>query len=172
MDYRRHYAPGGCYFFTLITFKRRKIFCEDQTLDLLRDAYRQVSIKHPFKTNAAVILPDHIHCVWTLPNSDSNYSMRWRLIKSRFTRNMRTMFPTDFSSGSIWQHRYWEHVIRDELDFRRHIEYIHYNPVKHGYVSAPVDWPHTSFHRFVSRGIYPKDWGSGVKNFNNSIGSE
>ncbi|MBN1888999.1 MAG: transposase, partial [Thermoflexales bacterium] len=124
--------------------------------------------------------PDHLHCIWTLPEDDSDFSIRWRLIKSAFTRKCNMPQPTVLSSSrqhkgeqAVWQRRFWEHRIRDETDFIRHVEYIHYNPVKHSLVKAPRDWEYSSFHRFVREGAYDQAWGSetGIS-FEAGIGSE
>ncbi len=166
MEYRRAFIPGGSYFFTLVTEKRRPIFDTVATIDVLRNAFRIVRTAHPFEIVAIVIMPDHLHCIWTLPPGDADYALRWRLIKSWFTRHCNPVLRLEPDSSrvrkqqqAIWQHRYWEHVLRDETDFRKHVEYIHYNPVKHGYATAPVDWPYSSFRRFVESGSYSKDWG-------------
>jgi putative transposase len=135
---------------------------------------------HPFKIEAIVILPDHLHCLWTLPPGDEDFSTRWRLIKSYFSHRC-TESDQGFVSASrrrkqekaVWQRRFWEHQIRDEIDFARHVEYIHYNPVKHGLVKAPLDWAYSSFGRYVRTGYYPADWGAGrVISFPPEIGQE
>ncbi len=152
MRYRRVRQNGGTYFFTVVTNKRKKILCEKSSVDLLRDAFRIVKDKHPFTIDAMVVLPDHLHCMWTLPENDDDYPVRWRLIKSYFTRNGTWDSP--------WQNRFWEHVIRDDKDYANHMAYIHINPVKHGHVPAPVEWEHSSFHRYVKMGWFDTDWGS------------
>jgi putative transposase len=113
--------------------------------------------RHPFETAAYVILPDHLHILWHLPEGDDRFSMRLRLIKEHFTRAHRKRTQ---SSQSIWQHRFWEHVIRDERGFAHHLDYIHLNPVHHGLAAAPADWPHSSFRSWVERGIYGERWGA------------
>ena len=136
--------------------------------------------KHPFNVDAMVLLPDHLHCLWTLPDNDQDFSTRWRLIKSQFTRDYEgksKLIPSRSRSSkkeqAVWQRRFWEHVIRDEDDYVRHLEYIHYNPVKHGFVDAPSEWPHSTFHRYVKNGLYPNDWAAGKKiRFDKSIGNE
>lgn len=165
MRYRRVYIKGGCYFFTVVTEKRRKIFADDDNVKLLRAAFKSVMQKRPFTIDAAVVLPDHLHFIWTLPENDSDYSTRWRLIKTAFTKQCVDKFSVQNANRKnknqqeIWQHRSWEHCLRDELDFERHFDYIHYNPIKHGLVQNLSDYPYSSFHRSVRQGIYPPDWG-------------
>jgi putative transposase len=129
---------------------------------------RSVAQELPYETAAIVLLHDHLHCVWTLPRGDSDFSRRWREIKGRFTKSWleyhESERPITLSQNArghrgIWQRRFWEHQVRDELDLERSCDYIHYNPVKHGYVDRPADWPWSSFHRFVRKGHYPPDWG-------------
>jgi len=168
MKYRRIFFPGGTFFFTVVAFDRRKIFTEEHVIVSLRQAFRTVQKRHPFKIEAAVILPDHLHMIWSLPESDSDYPTRWRLVKSHFTHHWEGVMdiPTTLSrqrkgERAVWQRRYWEHLIRDEDDLRRHVEYIHYNPVKHGLARAPVEWKYSSFHTFMKQGLYSADWGAG-----------
>jgi len=168
MQYRRINAPGGTFFFTLVTYQRKPIFDEEHAINLLRNAFRSVLLKHPFTIEAAVVLPDHLHMIWRLPENDSDYPTRWRLIKSHFTRHRveGKNIPTTASRQSkgeraVWQRRYWEHLIRDDRDWQQHVEYVHYNPVKHGSGHAPVEWKYSSFHIFIKQGLYPPDWGSG-----------
>jgi putative transposase len=179
MRYRRPRIAGGTYFFTVVTHDRRPFLCEAQNIALLRESFRKVMTAHPFAIDAIVILPDHIHAIWTLPKDDSNYSIRWSLIKSGFTRSCGheckgVPSPSTVArrQHAVWQHRFWEHQIRDDEDFARHVDYIHYNPVKHGYVQAPIDWPHSSFRRFLREGNYEADWGSSALEFDPSVGSE
>ena len=167
MQYRRTYIPGGCYFFTVVTHNRQHLFNNDETIEILRNAFRNVRSKHPFEINAIVILPDHIHCIWTLPPDDTNFSTRWRLIKTWFTKH-----SPEQTDQPIWQNRYWEHVIRDEEDYRHHVDYIHYNPVKHGYVTQPFDWLYSSFHDYVKEGILPENWGASEIVLPTDIGKE
>jgi len=160
MNYRRNRHPGGTYFFTVVTANRSPLFNNPAAIQRLRTTLRKVIHRHPFTIDAMVVLPDHIHCIWTMPANDTNYSTRWRLIKAGFTKDIRQHSQDKAGvSKSLWQKRYWEHTIRDENDFNRHVDYIHYNPVKHGYVARAVDWPYSSFHRFVRDGILPVDWG-------------
>lgn len=164
--YIRAYVPGGTYFFTVNLLERnRRLLVEH--IDALRNAFRIVKQQRPFRIDAIVILPDHLHCMWTMQPDDCDYSTRWRLIKSAFSR---TIDPGERlsrrrqvkSERGIWQRRFWEHAIRDQDDFDRHIDYIHYNPVKHGWVEKVSDWPHSSFHRFVRLGFYPENWAAPI----------
>ena len=167
MQYRRAFQPGGTYFFTVVTCNRIPFLSGVAAVERLQASIQYDMRNHPFRIDALVVLPDHLHTIWTLPPDDDNFATRWRLIKSHFTRNTterpKENTPSRQRKGeqAIWQRRYWEHLIRDAPDFENHVEYIHYNPVKHGLVSAPIDWPHSSFHEFVERGIYPPDWGAG-----------
>ncbi|MDR3492746.1 MAG: transposase [Gammaproteobacteria bacterium] len=155
---RRIYVPGICYFFTVVTYKRRPILCSEYAINRLRNAFHYTKLKHPFKMPAIVILPDHLHCLWQLPENDSDFSKRWRIIKHYFSVGMSSE-TTVGKNKQIWQPRFWDHIIRNEKDLHRHLDYIHYNPVKHGYVKKPLDWPYSSFKRFVKEGAYETDWG-------------
>jgi putative transposase len=153
MDYRRVYVEGGCYFFT-VTLADRKSDLLVQHIDCLRSAFKTVKQKHPFEINAMVVMPDHLHCLWTLPQNDCDYSTRWALIKANFSRAItktELIKTTRLKKGErgIWQRRFWEHTIRDERDFYNHIEYIHNNPIKHGYVSNAQNWPYSTIHKFA-----------------------
>ena len=180
MQYRRSKIEGGTYFFTVVTHKRRPFLCVVENVSLMRDAFRYVIARHPFKIDAFVLLPDHLHTIWTLPDGDSDFSNRWRLIKSYFSRRCDTGYQGAVSASrkrkkerAVWQRRFWEHQIRDETDFIRHLEYIHYNPVKHGLVKASKDWEYSSFHRYVRQGDYDELWGTGVDvSFVDNIGNE
>lgn len=163
-DYRRLFVPGGTYFFTVTIHDRRKTILIDQ-VDDLRAAWRDAQKQWPFDTIAAVVLPDHLHFIWRLPEGDCDFATRIRLIKSGFTRRLPAVHKSAGRKGerNIWQRRYWEHLIRDETDFDRHVDYIHFNPVKHGLVSTPDDWPHSTWHRWkkeVGRpvSIPPEEW--------------
>ena len=154
MQYRRAIVPGGTFFFTLVTDRRRPILASDEAVDALRNAFRSVRQSRPFEIDAIVVMPDHLHCIWTLPPDDADFSTRWRLIKTSFSKHCpdtlrRTPYEARLTKGeqAIWQHRYWEHQIRDETDFARHVDYIHYNPIKHGLSRSPLDWPYSSFGR-------------------------
>jgi putative transposase len=138
-------------------------------IDELRTAFRETRRNHPFTIDAMVVLPDHLHAVWTLPEGDADFATRWRLIKSVFSRHVATGERISDSRAAkaergIWQRRYWEHTIRDPADFARHLDYIHINPVKHGLVPRVRDWPYSSFHGMVKTGIYPEDWAGDVSN--------
>ena len=162
-DYRRNFVKGGSYFFTVTLADRRQSLLVEN-IDALREAFHLVMVKYPFAFVAVVILPEHLHCIWTLPDDDSGFPDRWRRIKAAFSRQLPNCHPRSGSKVAkgergIWQRRYWEHTLRDEADWQRHIDYIHYNPVKHGHVKQVSDWPYSSFHRYVEMGIYPEDWG-------------
>lgn len=157
---------GGTYFFTVNLAERKRSLLVDY-IEVLRASIRKVKAAHPFHIDAMVVLPDHLHALWTLPEGDTNYPMRWTLIKAGFSRCIPKGERCSVSrqmkgERGIWQRRYWEHLIRDDLDFARHADYIHYNPVKHGYVRCVSDWPYSTFHRYVEGGIYSKDWGSNL----------
>ncbi len=151
VQYRRNYVAGGTYFFT-VTLKNRQDTTLTSHINALTDAFRKTRDTHPFVTIAMVVMPDHLHAVWQLPEGDSNYSDRWRMIKSRFTQSIGV-------AAQLWQARFWEHTVRNELELGVFVDYIHYNPVKHGLVVAAKDWPHSTFHRFVARGDLPSNWG-------------
>lgn len=179
MQYRRARIKGGTFFFTVVTHNRRKILCEPENVDLLRSAFRLVMDKHPYQIDAFVLLPDHLHCIWTLPENDSDYSTRWRLIKSAFSRkcsleSLERISPSRQikKEKAVWQRRFWEHTIRDENDFNRHVEYIHYNPVKHNLVNIPSQWPYSSFHKYVRNGICGSDWGANNIELDDNVGRE
>jgi len=164
-NYRRADVQGGTYFFTVACAKRRNNSVLTDNISALRHTFRKVKVTHPFTIDAIVILPEHLHCIWTLPPNDANFGIRWSLIKSGFSRQFT---PGEKCSQSrqkrkergIWQRRFWEHLIRDDEDYARHIDYIHWNPVKHGLVKRVKDWPYSSFHPYVKNNIYPLDWAS------------
>jgi putative transposase len=163
MRYRRTGTPGGTYFGTVNLAERKRTFLVDH-IDDLRAVVKKVQTAHPFHIDAMVVLPDHLHAIWTLPEGDTDYPKRWSLIKAGFSRRVPTGERRNRSrmtkgERGIWQRRYWEHLIRDDRDFGQHADYIHYNPVKHGYVSRAGDWPYSSFHRYVRVGIYRDGWG-------------
>jgi len=171
-EYRRFSIPGGTYFFTVVTFSRLPIFASTKARNLLHSAWVNVRKKHPFQVDAICLLPEHIHCIWTLPEGDADYSMRWKEIKRIFTHEyldqigpvgIRNASRQKREEAAIWQRRFWEHTLRDEQDFNRHLDYIHYNPVKHGLVKKAQDWPWSSFHRYVGLGYYDKDWGERIE---------
>ena len=157
-NYRRALSPGGCYFFTLVTYKRFKYFANEKNVSLLRKAFRHVKHKYPFEIDAIVILPDHIHTIWHLPENDSNFSLRWRLIKHYVSTHIDNPI-NQRKEKAIWQRRFWEHVICDEYDWRNHMDYIHYNPVKHGYTDHPKNWKYSSYSRALIKGWYDNSWG-------------
>ena len=180
MKYRRSRANGATFFFTVVTYKRKKILCFNENTTLIKKAFKHVALKRPFKTDAFVMLPDHIHCIWTLPDGDNGYSTRWSLIKEYFTKRCNAKFKNDQNDSmkkkglqSVWQLRFWEHQIRDDRDYAVHVEYIHYNPVKHGYVKSPKDWEYSSFHRYVKQGVFDIDWGAHEDiTFDKDVGNE
>ncbi|MCG2583732.1 transposase [Massilia sp. TS11] len=168
--YRRVWQPGAHYFFTVVTERRQPALASLAVRRALRCAIEAVRRGRPFDITAWVMMPDHIHTIWKLPEDDADFATRWRLIKSQVTLSCgEDWYRAQWQSpgrkrkrcGTLWQARYWEHLIRDEDDLGRHIDYIHWNPVKHGLVSQVRDWPWSSFHRYVRHGIYAPDWGTG-----------
>jgi putative transposase len=160
---RRRFEPGGCWFFTVNLLNRRSSLLTDN-IRALREATRRMLRRYPFRIDAFVVLPDHLHAIWTLPPGDSDFSTRWRLIKTRFARAIprgEWLSSTRVKRGErgVRQRRFWEHLVRDENELGRYIEYCAINPVKHGLVTRAVDWPYSSFHRDVKRGIFSEDWG-------------
>ncbi len=180
MQYRRSSAKGATFFFSVVTHKRCPILCHEANVALMKEAFQTIIKKHPFTIDAFVLLPDHLHCIWTLPENDNDFAMRWRQIKGHFTRGCRDEFKEKRTAAqlargeqAVWQRRYWEHQIRDDADFIKHVEYIHYNPVKHGFTKSPKAWPHSTFHRYVKQGIYQRDWGAGDEVvFEHKVGNE
>jgi putative transposase len=158
VHYPRNFVPGSTFFFTVTLADRRAALLTDR-IDALGAAFRQCRALHPFETIAIVVMPEHLHCIWTLPAGDADFSTRWSLIKRGFTRRQHHEGPKDaHSRKKIWQSRSWEHTIRDEIDLERHVDYIHHNPVRHGCATRAVDWPNSSFHRYVRRGLVTSDW--------------
>ncbi|MBF2007997.1 MAG: transposase [Chlorogloeopsis fritschii C42_A2020_084] len=166
-QYRRSYVPGGTFFLTLVTYCRTPLFSEPENISHLRTAVAKIRTEKPFEILGAVILPDHIHFLWTLPSDDSDYSQRVSRLKVLFTRLLRgkKSLPQNVSASrrkhresNVWQRRFWEHTICNEADLARHLDYIHYNPVKHGLVSCPHLWEYSSFHKWVKKGKYQADW--------------
>ncbi|GGX47353.1 REP-associated tyrosine transposase [Saccharospirillum salsuginis] len=155
MRYRRNFVAGGRYFFTVVTHNRQPLLTTDDSINTLRNALRHVRHKYPFELDAMVVLPDHLHCIWSLPIDDADFARRWRLIKTWFSKHSEV---GKASQSSVWQRRYWEHTLRDDEDVARHVDYIHYNPVKHGYVARAGDWPYSSFRKFVRLGVYSEEW--------------
>jgi len=164
-DYRRNRVEGGTYFFTLALADRRSDFLVREVA-ALRASVSHVRVLYPFNIDAWVVLPEHLHAVWTLPDGDTDFSTRWGLIKRGFSARIekgesRSASRIAKGERGIWQRRFWEHTVRDEADFARHVDYVHFNPVKHGLVENAIDWPFSSFRRAVARGDYPEDWGGG-----------
>lgn len=163
MRYRRANLPGATYFFTVNLAERRRCLLVEH-VDLLRSVMRQVKQRHPFHIEAMVVLPDHLHAIWRLPEQDADFALRWSLIKAGFSRGLPKTESISESrvtkrERGVWQRRYWEHLIRDEADFERHVDYIHYNPVKHGHAPHPVAWLHSSIHGYIRAGLLPEAWG-------------
>jgi len=176
---------GSTYFFTVVTYQRRKFLCLEPCREILREVIKQTQASWPFTIEAVVLLPEHIHCIWKLPENDTNYSMRWGWIKKEFTKRARDVVekmvgaahPTASrvrrGEGNIWQRRFWEHQIKNQKDYNTHVDYIHYNPVKHGLAKAPKDWKYSSFNRYVKDGVYDREWGAGCAvTFDENIGNE
>ena len=164
MNYRRVFVPGASYFFTLTLQDRRSdlLICK---IKELRTAFQQVMKSWPFTIDGIVVLPEHMHMTMTLPPDDANYSQRISFIKSAFSRQLEPIECINSSRSTkrergIWQRRFWEHLITDEQDYERHLDYIHYNPVKHGHVTSPSQWPHSSIHRYIKAGFLPANWAS------------
>ena len=166
-EYIRSRVKGGTYFFTVVTYQRLPILTNETSRRLLHDAWKNVNQRFPFETIAICLLPDHLHCIWQLPEGDDNYSIRWREIKRIFTHRYLKEIGTGQErnesrqkrrEAAIWQRRFWEHTILNEKDLETHLDYIHYNPIKHGYVSKAVDWEWSSFGRYVKMGVYNPEW--------------
>lgn len=163
MRYRRADVAGGTYFFTVNLAERSRTLLLDR-VDVLRTVIQEVKRRHPFQIGAMVILPDHLHALWTLPEDDGDYPTRWMLIKAGFSRRIapgerRNVSRISKGERGIWQRRYWEHLIQDEQDYARHVDYIHYNPVKHGHVQRASDWSYSSIHQHIAAGFINEDWG-------------
>jgi putative transposase len=168
-NFRRRFRPGGTYFFTVVTDGRRPILTSDLARPLLRDAIDRTRARWPFEIEAWVLLPDHAHSIWTLPDDDADYSRRWAFLKKEFTKAFLAAGgaeapPTDgrLNDGrrGVWQPKFWEHTVRDEGDYERHFHYLHYNPVRHGLVRSPTEYPYSTFHRHVRSNVYEPSWGS------------
>ncbi len=166
VHYRRNFTQGGTYFFTVALADRRAATLVDHA-PALREAFRVTRRDRPFAIDAIVVLPEHLHVVMTLPPDDADFSGRWRRIKSWFTREVvrsgKAISRDRRGEYVLWQRRFWEHTVRDEADFARHVDYIHFNPVKHGLVPRVSGWPHSSFHKYVRDGILPQDWGGDIR---------
>ncbi len=163
-EYRRPYIPGATWFFTVNLAERKGNRLLVDKIDILREVFAETQKKHPFRMDAVVVLPDHLHCIWTLPENDADFSTRWNMLKGAFSKRIEKGEPISVSrqyrrERGIWQRRFWEHCIRDQLDYNKHVDYIHWNPVKHQWVKHVQDWPHSSYHRYVKEGIYPINWG-------------
>jgi putative transposase len=173
-QYLRAKVKDGAFFFTLALVDRSSDLLL-RHINRLRQTYRLVRASRPFETIAICVLPDHVHAIWSLPDDDDDFSMRWNLIKGGFSRAIPSAASRSASKVAkrekgLWQRRYWEHAIRDETDLARHIDYIHFNPVKHGLVSRVRDWPHSSFHQYVKRGQLPPDWGGDMRDIVGAFG--
>jgi putative transposase len=171
-EYRRSIIKGGTFFFTVVTYHRLPILTTAEARSILHAALDDVNQRFPFTLDAICLLPEHIHCIWTLPEGDQNYSVRWGDIKRLFSKaylkqigtgEKRNESHTNRGEAAIWQRRFWEHTIRDLDDYNHHLDYIHYNPVKHGLVGNVSDWPWSSFHRYVKTGYYETSWGDGIR---------
>jgi putative transposase len=184
-EYRRAIIAGGTYFFTVTTQDRLPLLTSDEVRQTLREGLQEVRQSLPFIVEAWVLLPDHLHTIWTLPEGDADYQARWAIIKRAVSKRciheisdenpsnmVRKTHPTLSDNklsasmqkrreGGFWQRRFWEHAIRGDEDFQRYMDYLHWNPVKHGYVKTPLDWPYSTLHRFVAQGVYPSNWGGG-----------
>ena len=167
-NYRRLNIAGGTYFITQVTYQRQPWLCSDIGRTALRTALQHIRQNYPFSIDAFVLLPDHFHCIWTLPQGDSNLSIRMLLLKRFVTKYYGDKLGLDVSisrsrakrkEGNLWQRRFWEHLIRDDVDFANHCDYIHYNPVRHRLCESPQQWAFSSIHRFIQQQIYPLDWG-------------
>ena len=171
--YRRATTAGSSYFFTVVTYRRQPILCNEKIRSALRTAIESVRRSSPFVIDAWLLLPDHLHCVWTLPDGDADFSTRWMKIKRAVSLACGEEYRRDewvtaskfkHRESTIWQRRFWEHQIRDEEDLARHVDYIHFNPVKHGHVQHAVDWQYSTFHRYVRDGVYEPDWAGVMDN--------
>jgi putative transposase len=167
--YRRYYIPGGTYFFTVVTCGRCPLLTSDLAREHLRAAIRAERLVRPFDVLAFVLLPDHLHTIWALPEADADYSTRWRRIKERFTGTYlaaggvetgRSESRLRRKERGVWQRRFWEHTVRDEDDLKRCLDYLHFNPVKHGHAARVSEYPWPSFHRWVEMGEYDPTWGT------------
>ena len=168
--YRRSNVAGATYFFTVVAYRRQPILTDDAFRRALHDAILRVRARYPFTVDAWVLLPDHLHAIWTLPAGDADFGVRWGWIKRLVTRAVAADYErADWQDASrlarrestIWQRRFWEHQIRNDADYAAHMDYVHFNPVKHGLVGRVADWPHSTFHRLVKAGVYPPDWAGG-----------
>ena len=164
--YIRSKTPGATWFFTVNLLQRRGNGLLVRHIGLLRQCVAQERARRPFAILAWVVLPEHMHWLWRLPKDDADFSTRWRRIKTDFSKSLpatelRSAVRQQAGERGIWQRRFWQHQIRDEADLARHMDYIHYNPVKHGWAKTPLEWPHSSFERHVRKGTYAADWAAG-----------
>ncbi len=170
-EYRRYRVPGGTYFFTINLLQRHGNSLLVERIDALRTAMREVRAQRPFHIDGWVVLPEHMHLIATLPPGDDDFSNRIKSLKIRFGKQIppseqRSTVRAAKGERGIWQRRFWEHAIRDEADYERHMDYLHFNPVKHGHVARVADWRYSTFHRYVAQGLYPVDWGgAGITDF-------
>jgi putative transposase len=168
-NYRRAHISGGIFFFTVVTERRARILCQPAARTALGEAFRECKRRWPFQIDAMVLLPDHLHAIWTLPPGDTAYSKRWGWIKKEFSKSWlatggieQPLSESQYRHRrrGVWQHRFWEHTVRDEGDYARHFDYVHWNPVKHDLVESVAAWPFSTFHRWVRKGVYARTWGS------------
>ena len=170
-NYRRANVLGGTYFFTVVTYRRQRFLCDEDVRVALRHGIEKTRQRLPFDIDAWVLLPDHLHCIWTLPPGDADFGKRWGMIKRQVSKRCGHLKRCNWINASkqkrnestSWQRRFWEHQIRDERDYQHHVDYIHYNPVKHGHVTRAADWRYSTFHRFMKDGVYPINWAGGSK---------
>lgn len=169
-EYRRANIKGGTYFFTVNTYRRQPVLTDEDVRDALREGIDKARELMPFQILAWVLLPDHLHCIWTLPEGDADFAKRWGMIKRHVSQRCGERLNREEwlsesrrkrNETSLWQRRYWEHQIRDEADFARHVDYIHWNPLKHGLVEKVAEWPYSTFHQHVARGVYSQNWCGG-----------
>jgi putative transposase len=179
--YRRANKDGCSHFFTVVSYRRQQILCDAYIRKSLRAAIIASQLKHPFTIDAWILLPDHLHCIWTLPRGDADFSKRWSIIKRSVSLDCAEHYKKDkwvtaskkkHRESTIWQRRFWEHRIRDQNDFNRHIDYIHYNPVKHGLCKRPVEWQYSTLHRYIRDGIYPVEWAAQGSNIDSGVYGE
>jgi len=166
-EYRRALVPRGTFFLTVVTQHRASFLCDERARNALRRSIEQCRSAHPFDLEAIVLLPDHLHLMLKLPDDDPNFSVRVASIKANFTRSWLTAGGIETSQSSsreqhghrgVWQKRFWEHCVKDKPDWGEHLNYVHFNPVKHGLVTCPHLWPYSTFRKWVARGVYPPDW--------------
>jgi putative transposase len=166
-NYRRANTKGGTYFFTVVTYRRQRFLCNETVRTALREGIQATQATHPFTIDGWVLLPDHLHCIWTLPVDDADFGIRWAMIKRYVTKQCNPELKRDDwmkrskqkrKESTIWQRRFWEHQIRDDRDYENHMDYLHYNPVKHGLVAKVANWQYSTFHRYVRQGVYGMDW--------------